>query len=50
MWRKEYLASLRDRSLHHKSVKDQIHYAPELGQVVDESTAKGIRKLGRIVE
>ena len=51
MWRKEWSASLRDRSLYHKSVKDQIHYAPTLGQVVlikDESIARGMRKLRRI--
>ena len=50
MWRKEYLASLRDRSLYHKSVKGQVHYAPGLGQVLikDESIARGMWKLGRI--
>ena len=51
MWRKEYLASLRERSLYHKSVKGQVHYAPGLGQVVlikDESIARGMWKLGRI--
>ena len=34
MWRKEYLASLRERSSYHKSVKGQIHCTPGLGQVV----------------
>ena len=34
MWRKEYLASLRERSSYHKSVKYQIHCTPGLGEVV----------------
>ena len=45
------MASLRDRSLYHKFVKGQLHYAPGLGQVIlikDESIARGMWKLGRI--
>ena len=51
IWRKEYLASLRERSCYHKSVKGQIHCTPSLGQVVlikEDYVTQGMWKVGRI--
>ena len=51
VWRKEYMASLREMSSYHKFVKGQIHHIPELGQVVlirEDNIARGMWKLGRI--
>ena len=48
MWRKECLASLRERSSCHKSVKNQIYCTPGFGQVVlikEDNIARGLWKL-----
>ena len=51
MWKKEYLASLREMSPYHMFVKGQIHHTPGLGQVVlikEVNIARGMWRLEKL--
>ena len=51
MWRGEYLASLREASPYHKTVRNQIQVEPRVGEVVlmkEDKIPRGMWKLGKI--